>query len=145
MSQTHVAGRLRNGVADGRGHGLLLGVAVDDQVRGVVLVVERELSDPAGVHVLGDVALTAPVDEDAADGLLRVDQERHLGGVHVGQVGTERLGHPDRLPVMLFDRRSRTPDEPRRVLSDHRVVVGEAARGKNDAPSCANGEVGLPY
>ena len=32
------------------------------------------------------------------------------------QVGAERLGHPDGLPVVLFDRRGRAPDEPRGVL-----------------------------
>ena len=121
-----------------RGHGLLLRVAVDDQIRGVVLVVQRELPDAAGVHVLGDIALTAPVDEDAADRLLRVDQERHLGGVHVGQVGAERLGHPDGLPVMLLDRRGRAARQPRRVLRHHRVVVGEAARREHDAAARAN-------
>ena len=107
VSQTHVGGRFRNGVADSRGHRLFLRIAVDDQVRRVVLVVQRELPDPAGVHVLGDIALSAPVDEDAADGLLRVDQERDLGGVHVGQVGAERLRHPDRLAVVLLDGRGR--------------------------------------
>ena len=49
--------------------------------------------------------------------MLRVDQERDLGGVHVGQVGAERLGHPDAAAVVLLDRRQRgTPDQARGVL-----------------------------
>ena len=91
-------------------------------------MVKRELPDPARVGVLGDVTLAAAVDQDAAHQLLGVDEDRDFGGVHVGQIGAQRLRHPDRLPVVLLDRRGRTSGDPRRVARHHRVVVGEAAR-----------------
>ena len=77
--------------------------------------------------------------------LLRVDEDRDLGGVHVGQVGAERLGHPDRLPVVLLDRRGRAPGDPRRVLRHHRVVVGEAACREHDAACAPESSSRLPY
>ncbi len=86
-----------------------------------------------GIGVLGDVALPAAVDQDAADDQLRVDQERHLGGVHVGQVGAERLRHLDRHPVVLFDRGSGPAGDPRRIAGHHRLVVGETASGQDDS------------
>ncbi len=105
-------------------------------------MVERELPDPARVGVLGDVALAAAVDQDAAHQLLGVDEDRDLGGVHVGQVGAERLGHPDRLTVVLLDRRGRASGDPRRVLRHHRVVVGEAAGREHHAAARPDRQLG---
>ncbi len=96
-------------------------------------MVQRELADAARVGVLGDVALAAGIDQDPAHQLLRLDEDGDLGGVHVGQVGAERLGHPDALAVVLLDRRGGLSEDPRCVLGDHRVVVGEAAGGKHHA------------
>ena len=103
-------------------------LGVEHQERGVVLLVEGELADAARVGVLGDVALPAAIDQDAADYQLRVDENRHFGGVHVGQIGAKRLRHPDRHPVVLFDRRRRAAGDPRRVARHHRLVVRETAR-----------------
>ena len=76
--------------------------------------------------------------------LLGVDEERDLGSIHVREVGAERLRHPDRLAVVLLDRGGRPAGNPRRVLRDHRVVVGEAAGRQHDAAPRADGDL-LPY
>ena len=116
-------------------------VGVEHQESGVVLVVEGQLANASGIGVLRDVALPAAVDQDAADDQLRVDQERHLGGVDVGQVSTQRLGHLDRHTVVLLDRGSGPPGDPRRVAGDHRLVVGETAGGQDDSAPRPYGEL----
>ncbi len=70
-----------------------------------------------------------------------VDEDRDLGGVHVGEVGSERLGHLDPAAVVLFDRCGRASGDPRRVLRHHRLVVGEAAHGQHHALARADGQV----
>ena len=131
LSQTQVGGRSRKGVADRAAIACSCAVGVEHQERGVVLLVESQLADATRIGVLGDVALPAAVDQDAAHHQLRVDQERHFGGVHVGQVGAKCLRHPDRDPVMLFDGGSRPAGDPRRIPRHHRLVVGEAAGGQH--------------
>lgn len=76
-------------------------------------MIQRQLAHPARVGVLGDEALAALVDQDTAHQLLRIDEDRDLGGVHVRQIGSECLGHPDGLAVVLFDRGRGTAGYPR--------------------------------
>ena len=105
-------------------------------------MIQRQLPDPAGIGVLGDVALPALVDQDAADQLLGIDEDRDLGGVHVGEVGAERLRHPDRLAVVLFHRRRGSAGDARCVLGHHRLVVGEAAHREHHSSTGSDVDLG---
>lgn len=105
-------------------------------------MVQGELPDAPGVGVFGDVALTAAVDENAAHQLLGIDEDRDFGGVHVGQIGAQGLGHPDRLAVVLLDGGGRPPGDARGVTCHHRVVVGEAPGGQHHAGARPNREFG---
>ena len=53
---------------------------------------------------VADIAHTLDIPTNAAHQLLRLDEDRDLGGVHVGQVGAECLCHSDALAVVRCGR-----------------------------------------
>ena len=59
--------------------------------------------------------------------------DRGLAGVQVREVGTEGLGHPDGLAVVLLDGRAGPAEERGRVPGDHGLVEGEAPAARTTA------------
>lgn len=118
--------------------GLFQGDFVDYQVGLVALFQQDGLAHAAGVGVLGDEALAAAVDQDAARHQLGVDHQGYLGGVHVGQVRAQGLGYADSDAVVFLHRRGGAAGDLGGEAFHHFVVVGEAAGGQEHAAGGAD-------